>query len=216
MNRKVLAGLLLALLAAAPLVWRMHPMSRTADAQESDVPEGMKAAIFAGGCFWCMVHPFDQLKGVTKVVSGYTGGTVAHPTYKQVSEGNTGHVEAVRILYDPQEISYETLLDVFWRNVDPLDIDGQFCDRGSSYRSEIFVTDSEQRKAAEASKAAIEKRLGQAVVTQIVKAGPFWPADEYHQDFYKKNPLRYRFYRSGCGRDTRLEALWGTQYPGHD
>jgi peptide-methionine (S)-S-oxide reductase len=212
----VLAGVLLALLVAVPLVWRMHPMSKTADAQESDIPEGMKTAIFAGGCFWCMVHPFDQLKGVTKVVSGYTGGTVAHPTYKQVSEGNTGHVEAVRIIYDPQEISYETLLDVFWRNVDPLDIDGQFCDRGSSYRSEIFVTDGGQRKAAEASKAAIGKRLGKPVVTQIVKAGPFWPAEDYHQDFYKKNPLHYSFYRSGCGRDTRLEALWGTQYPGHD
>lgn len=166
-------------------------------------------AIFAGGCFWCMVHPFDELPGVVSVTSGYTGGHKPNPTYHEVSAGDTGHVEAVQIVYDPQRIRYEKLLDVFWVNVDPLDNGGQFCDRGNTYTSAIFYRDGEQKKLAEQSKAAIEKKLGKPVVTTIRAAATFYPAEDYHQDYYKKNPLRYKYYRYSCGRDQRLEALWG-------
>lgn len=166
-------------------------------------------ATFAGGCFWCMVHPFDELPGVLSVTSGYTGGHKANPTYEEVSMGGTGHVEAVQIVYDPVRISYEKLLDVFWRNVDPLDGGGQFCDRGSTYRSEIFYHNEEQKQRAEQSKTAIEKQLKQTIVTEIRPASTFYAAEDYHQDYYKKNPLRYKYYRYSCGRDQRLEQLWG-------
>ncbi len=166
-------------------------------------------AIFAGGCFWCMVHPFDELPGVTSVTSGYTGGHKPNPTYHEVSAGDTGHVEAVQIVYDPKKIRYEKLLDVFWVNVDPLDSGGQFCDRGNTYTSAIFYQNEEQKKLAEQSKAAIEKKLGKTVVTAIRPAAAFYPAEDYHQDYYKKNPLRYKYYRYSCGRDQRLEQLWG-------
>ncbi len=166
-------------------------------------------AVFAGGCFWCMVHPFDELPGVVSVTSGYTGGHKVNPTYQEVSAGDTGHVEAVQIIYDPKKISYEKLLDVFWPNVDPLDKGGQFCDRGSTYTSAIFYQNEEQKKLAEQSKAAIEKKLGKAVVTEIRPASTFYAAEDYHQDYYKKNPLRYKYYRYSCGRDQRLEQLWG-------
>ena len=166
-------------------------------------------AIFAGGCFWCMVHPFDELPGVASVTSGYTGGHKVNPTYEEVSAGDTGHVEAVQVIYDPKRISYEKLLDVFWVNVDPLDRGGQFCDRGSTYTSAIFYLNDEQKKLAEQSKAAIEKKLGKTVVTAIRPASAFYAAEDYHQDYYKKNPLRYKYYRYSCGRDQRLEALWG-------
>jgi peptide-methionine (S)-S-oxide reductase len=167
------------------------------------------AAIFAGGCFWCMVHPFDELPGVMSVISGYTGGQKVNPTYEQVSAGDTGHVEAVQIVFDPKKIGYEKLLEVFWRNVDPLDKGGQFCDRGSTYTSAIFYQNEEQKRLAEQSKAAIEKKLGKAVVTAIRPAATFYAAEDYHQDYYKKNPLRYKYYRYSCGRDQRLEELWG-------
>ncbi|MBI3778926.1 MAG: peptide-methionine (S)-S-oxide reductase MsrA [Gammaproteobacteria bacterium] len=174
------------------------------------VAQGKTAtAVFAGGCFWCMVHPFDELPGVMSVTSGYTGGHKPNPTYHEVSAGDTGHVEAVQIVYDPQKIRYEKLLDVFWVNVDPLDNGGQFCDRGSTYTSAIFYQDGEQKKLAEQSKAAIEKKLGKTVVTTIRPAATFYPAEDYHQDYYKKNPLRYKYYRYSCGRDQRLEQLWG-------
>ncbi|MBG3878116.1 peptide-methionine (S)-S-oxide reductase MsrA [Desulfovibrio oxamicus] len=168
-------------------------------------------AIFAGGCFWCMEKPFDQLDGVLDTTSGYTGGNVDAPTYKQVSSGLTGHAEALRVTYDPAKVSYEALLDVFWRNVDPLDAGGQFCDRGSQYRSAIFVANAAQHHAAEASKKAIEARLGKPVATGIEDASTFWPAEEYHQDYYRKNPIRYAYYRTGCGRDKRLEQVWGPE-----
>jgi peptide-methionine (S)-S-oxide reductase len=166
-------------------------------------------ATFAGGCFWCMVHPFDQLPGVISVTSGYTGGTKQKPTYEEVSSGGTGHAESVDVVYDPSKVSYEKLLDTFWHNVDPLAKDYQFCDHGTQYRSGIFVHDENQRKLAEASKAAVQKRFKQPVVTEITPASTFWPAEKYHQDYYKKNPLRYNFYRTSCGRDARLKQLWG-------
>jgi len=166
-------------------------------------------ATFAGGCFWCMEPPFEKLAGVVSVTSGYTGGAKANPSYEEVSAGGTGHAEAVEIKYDPSQVSFEKLLDVFWRNIDPTVADRQFCDVGSQYRSAIFVHDAAQRKAAEASLAAVAKKLGLPVKTQIADAGRFYPAEEYHQDYAKKNPLRYRYYRHGCGRDARLEELWG-------
>lgn len=166
-------------------------------------------AVFAGGCFWCMEPPFDALPGVVATTSGYTGGQKTNPTYEQVSAGDTGHVEAVQITYDPKQVSYEKLLEVFWRNVDPLDKGGQFCDRGNTYTTAIFVQNQEERKLAEQSKATIEKLLGKPVATTIRPAVTFYPAEEYHQDYYQKNPLRYKYYRYSCGRDQRLEQLWG-------
>jgi peptide-methionine (S)-S-oxide reductase len=170
-----------------------------------------KEATFAGGCFWCMEGPFDKLEGVVSTTSGYTGGGKKNPTYEEVSAGGTGHAESVRIRYDPAKITYERLLEVFWHNIDPLARDRQFCDAGNQYRSAIFYADEAQRRAAETSKSALEAagNLGGPIATQIVPAGEFWPAEEYHQDYYKKNPIRYRFYRSGCGRDNRLREIWG-------
>jgi peptide-methionine (S)-S-oxide reductase len=172
-------------------------------------------ATFAGGCFWCMEPPFEKLPGVRSVVVGYTGGQFAHPTYEQVSAGITGHAESVEVTYDPGRISYEKLLDVFWHNVDPLTRDAQFCDHGRQYRTAIFYHDDEQRRLAEASKQALEssKRFDRPIVTEIVAAGTFWPAEEYHQHYHEKNPVRYRYYRWNCGRDQRLRAVWGTEAP---
>jgi peptide-methionine (S)-S-oxide reductase len=168
-------------------------------------------ATFAGGCFWCMEGPFEALPGVASVTSGYTGGHKKNPSYEEVSQGVTGHAESVQIVFDPAKVSYEQLLDVFWHNIDPLTPNAQFCDHGSQYRSGIFVHDEAQRRAAEASKARLEGsgRFQQRIVTEIQAAGVFYPAEEYHQDFYKKNPVRYTTYRAGCGRDRRLKALWG-------
>jgi len=167
-------------------------------------------ATFAGGCFWCMVHPFDQLPGVVSVTSGYTGGGKKNPTYEEVSSGTTGHAESVDVVYDPAKISYEKLLDVFWHNIDPFAKSYQFCDHGTQYRSAIFVHDETQKRLAEASKAEVQKRFKQPIQTEIVPASTFWPAEAYHQDFYKKNPLRYNFYRTSCGRDHRLREIWGS------
>jgi len=168
-------------------------------------------AIFAGGCFWCMEHPFDVLPGVVSTTSGYIGGQKKNPTYEEVSSGRTGHTEAVQVVYDPKKVTYEKLLDVFWHNIDPTVKDQQFCDHGSQYRSGIFYTDDEQKRLAEASKAALDrnKPFSAAIVTEITRASEFYPAEDYHQDFYLKNPLRYKYYRSGCGRDARLKQLWG-------
>jgi peptide-methionine (S)-S-oxide reductase len=175
--------------------------------------DGQALATFAGGCFWCMEPPYDELDGVSATISGYIGGSTADPTYAEVSAGDTGHAEAVQVTYDPAKVSYEELLEVFWRNVDPLDAGGQFCDRGDQYRTGIFAHDAEQRRLAEASKQALEEsgRFEQPIVTEIETAGPFYPAEDYHQDYYEKNPLRYNFYRWNCGRDARLEQLWGEQ-----
>lgn len=175
------------------------------------VAQQTSTATFAGGCFWCMEAPFDVLDGVVSTTSGYTGGHVANPSYEQVSAGGTGHAEAVEVVYDPNVIDYRTLLDVFWRNVDPYDAAGQFCDRGSQYRSAIFVHDEKQRRLAEESLAALQRagRIDGAVATEITAAGPFYPAEEYHQNYYEKNPIRYNFYRFTCGRDGRLDEVWG-------
>lgn len=177
-------------------------------AQASVVHAAQAAAVFAGGCFWCMEEPFDRIPGVVSTTSGYIGGSIANPTYRQVSAGTTGHVEAVRVVYDPSRVSYETLLDVFWRNVDPFDAGGQFCDRGSQYASAIFALDADQRRAAEAAKEAVAKRFAQPVATAIRPAATFYPAEDYHQNYYRTNTLKYKFYRSRCGRDARLQALW--------
>ena len=168
-------------------------------------------AVFAGGCFWCMEPPYDELDGVLATISGYIGGKSQNPTYEAVSAGRTGHTEAVEVTYDPAVISYEELLDVFWVNVDPTVNDRQFCDRGSQYRPGIFYADPAERQAAEDSKAEIErtKTFPQPIVVEITQATTFFPAEEYHQDYYKKNPLRYKLYRTGCGRDARLRELWG-------
>lgn len=195
----------LAVLLAAPAAHGAH---------EPAPPPGQAAAVFAGGCFWCMEGPFDALDGVLSTTSGYTGGSVPDPSYEQVSGDATGHLEAVRVVYDPARVDYAKLLDVFWRNVDPLDAGGQFCDRGSSYASAIFVADEAERRAAEESKQRLAARFGSAIATEVRTAGPFYAAEAYHQDYYRKNPLRYRYYRGGCGRDARLEKLWGAA-PAH-
>jgi peptide-methionine (S)-S-oxide reductase len=170
-------------------------------------------ATFAGGCFWCMQPPFEKLPGVISTTVGYTGGTVKHPTYEQVSDGGTGHAESIQIVYDPAKTTYEKLLDVFWHNVDPLTRDAQFCDHGHQYRTAIFYHDDTQRRLAEASKAALQKRFDRPIVTEIVQAGDFWPAEDYHQRYHEKNPIRYKFYRWNCGRDARLKEVWGDEAP---
>lgn len=192
-----------------------EPAAGPADPVQAAAPAGVEAvgetatALFAGGCFWCVESDFDQVPGVLETVSGYTGGELENPTYRQVSSELTGHYESVLITYDPDEASYEDLLYAFWRSVDPTDPGGQFCDRGPSYRTAVFVAGPEERAVAEASKARAEKALGQEIVTEIIDRTTFWPAEAYHQDYYEKNPLRYRYYRWNCGRDARVEALWG-------
>jgi peptide-methionine (S)-S-oxide reductase len=195
MYRRVLSATLAAFLGLG--------LAGSAAAQE------LAKATFAGGCFWCMEPPFDKLDGVISTTSGYTGGRKANPTYEEVSAGTTGHAEAVEIVYDPRKITYAQLLDVFWRNIDPTTPDRQFCDVGSQYRAAIFYHDETQRGLAEQSKRAVAERLGRPIVTQVVPAATFYAAEEYHQDYYRKNPIRYRFYRTGCGRDRRLEEIWG-------
>jgi len=173
--------------------------------------EELSTATFAGGCFWCMEPPFDQLAGVIATISGYTGGHKANPSYEEVTGGTTGHFEALQVLYDPAKISYDQLLEVFWRNINPTDAGGQFVDRGPQYRSAIFYHDSDQQRLAEASKTrlAAAGRFRAAIVTPVLPAGPFYPAEEYHQDYYEKNPVRYKFYRYNSGRDRFLEETWG-------
>lgn len=168
-------------------------------------------AYFAGGCFWCMEEAFEKVNGVIDTVSGYMGGTLKNPTYEQVSAGQTGHAESVEVRYDPSKVTYTELLEAFWRNVDPVTPDAQFCDHGSQYRAVIFYQGDEEKRLAEESKQAIEqsKRFSTPIVTQVVAASEFFPAEEYHQDFYKKNPVRYKFYKFTCGRAQRLESLWG-------
>jgi methionine-S-sulfoxide reductase len=188
-----------------------------ASAQTPSPPPEAKTAVatFAGGCFWCVEEAFEKVPGVISAVSGYTGGTVPNPTYQQVSSETTGHAEAVRVTYDPGKVSYDQLVDWFWRNIDPTQADGQFCDHGSSYRSAIFVHNEAQRKVAETTKQALEAsgRLKQPIVSEIVAAGAFYEAEDYHQDYYKKNPNRYRFYKFNCGRVQQLERIWGKATP---
>jgi peptide-methionine (S)-S-oxide reductase len=183
----------------------------------SALPAERATAVFAGGCFWCEETAFEGLPGVLAVVSGYTGGTLKNPSYEQVSSGGSGHAEAVQVVYDPAKVSYPQLLQVFWHNVDALDGGGQFCDRGTQYRSAIFYADEAQRTAAEDSKRALEQqpRFKGKIATQILAASTFYPAEEYHQDYYKKNPAQYQAYRRGCGRDRRLQELWGAEAGRH-
>ncbi|KIQ96401.1 peptide-methionine (S)-S-oxide reductase MsrA [Lysobacter sp. A03] len=175
-------------------------------------PEGIQTAIFAGGCFWCMEPPYDTLPGVISTESGYIGGTVANPTYEQVSAGRTRHAEALRVTYDPARVDYPKLLEVFWRNIDPVAVDRQFCDVGNQYRSAIFPVNDEQRRIAEASKKTLQadpRFRQQTIATRIEPTATFYPAESYHQDYYRKNPVRYKYYRYSCGRDRRLEEIWG-------
>ncbi len=173
----------------------------------------LETATFAGGCFWCMEAPFDKMPGVVSVTSGYTGGTTRNPTYAEVSAGSTGHAEAVQIVFDPARIDYGRLLDVFWRNIDPTVKDRQFCDHGNQYRSAIFYHNEAQKQRAMQSRAVLErnKPFKEPVMTEITAVGPFYAAEEYHQHYYKKNPLRYSYYRASCGRDRRLKELWGAE-----
>jgi peptide-methionine (S)-S-oxide reductase len=172
-------------------------------------------ATFAGGCFWCMEEPFDRLPGVISTISGYTGGKKLNPTYEEVGSGSTGHAESVQITYDPSKVSYEKLLEVYWHNVDPTDNGGQFCDRGNQYRPEIFYHDANQKALAEKSKQKVAEILKKPIVTPITAASTFYPAEDYHQDFYKKSTAHYKAYRLGCGRDHRLRQLWGAAAGGH-
>ncbi|HUP01445.1 MAG TPA: peptide-methionine (S)-S-oxide reductase MsrA [Gemmatimonadota bacterium] len=210
----VLAGGLAAVLLADGSAAR-RPEPRSASIELSTDPNDdvsrQSVATFAGGCFWCVEEAFDEVKGVVSTTSGYTGGHTKDPSYDEVTVGDTGHFEAVRVRYDPAVVSYRQLLDAFWRNIDPTDRGGQFCDRGDSYRSAIFYHDPDQKRLAEASRRAIEEsRLFQGpIVTEIVAAGEFYPAEEYHQNYYQKNPIRYKFYKWNCGRAARLEELWG-------
>lgn len=192
------ALLAVALLAAAPAVLAAEAV-----------------ATFAGGCFWCTESDFEKVPGVTSVVSGYTGGHKAGPSYEDVSAGGTGHAESVEVRFDPARVSYAQLLEHYWHSVDPTVKDRQFCDEGTQYRTAIFVHDAEQRRLAEATKAQVEQQLGVKVYTEIADAGRFYPAEEYHQDYYRKNPVRYRWYRNGCGRDARLQQVWGAAAAKH-
>jgi len=203
--------------AAAPGAPGSSAAADTGSGALGDPPAGMAVATFAGGCFWCMEPPFDKIDGVVSTTSGYTGGDETNPTYEEVSSGTTGHAESMRIVYDPKKVTYAELLDVYWHNTDPTQANAQFCDHGTQYRPAIFYHDAEQKKLAEESRAEIEAsgKLPGPIVTQIVPAGDFWPAEEYHQDFYEKNPIRYKFYRTGCGRDARLKELWGDAAGGH-
>ena len=199
----------LALVFGAPL----NAQTAATKAAPQATPAVTAKASFAGGCFWCVESDFDKIPGVISTTSGYTGGRVAKPTYEQVSSHNTGHAEAVEVVYDPAKVSYERLVAYFWHTIDPTVKDQQFCDHGSPYRTAIFAQNDEQLKIAQASRASLEKSkpFKEPIVTEITLATAFYPAEEYHQDYYKKNPVRYKYYRNGCGRDARLQQLWGDQ-----
>lgn len=202
---------LLAGILAAALFSTAAAVAQSAPPAGDKTGSKLAAATFAGGCFWCMEPPYDAIDGVVSTTSGFMGGSTPNPTYQQVTAGGTGHIEVVHVVYDPAKVTYERLLDVYWRNVDPYDAGGQFCDRGESYTTAIFAHTPEQKRLAEASKAKLAAAgpLKQPIATVVRDAGPFTPAEDYHQDYYVKNPLRYKFYRYSCGRDQRLETIWG-------
>jgi peptide-methionine (S)-S-oxide reductase len=207
MHKEVLHVPGLALIIGMLLTGLLASVQAAKDQASSD---RLAKATFAGGCFWCMEPPFDKLDGVISTTSGYTGGYKESPTYEEVSSGTTGHAEAIQIVYAPEKIGYGKLLEVFWRNIDPTDGGGQFCDRGNQYRTAIFYHDDEQKRLAQQSKKAlIESKGFKEIATEITAASTFYPAEEYHQDYYTKNPVRYKFYRYSCGRDKRLKELWG-------
>lgn len=210
MSRRPL--LLFAMVLGLSTLWMNALSHAQSSPAQSATPStsGYESATFAGGCFWCMEPPFDKLNGVLSTTSGYIGGKIKNPTYEQISEGGTGHAEAVEIRYDPKKVTYQQLLDVFWHNIDPTVRDRQFCDSGNQYRTAIFFHNEEQKRLAEASKQALlNSGKVKKIETEIVMAATFYPAEEYHQDYYKKNPLRYKLYRYNCGRDQRLEEVWG-------
>lgn len=198
--RTALIGLVLALVAYSASAQDEAPASESGE---------RAVAVFAGGCFWCTESDFDKVPGVLSTTSGYTGGRVENPTYEQVSSGSTGHIESVRVAYDPRRVSYAALVDHFFRTIDPLDGGGQFCDRGSQYRSAIFVANEQERRVVEGIKVKLAEALSKPIATDILPAARFYPAEAYHQDYYKKNPIRYKFYRHNCGRDARVEKVWG-------
>lgn len=211
-RRRLLASSILVLgglLAACEPTAAQAPQPQTKTA--TPMVDNPGVAIFAGGCFWCTESDFDKVPGVIDTTSGYIGGHVDNPTYEQVSAGTSGHIEAVRVRFDPSKTSYAQLLEAFWPTIDPITANAQFCDRGPQYRSAIFYSNAEEQQLAEASKATLEQsgRLPAPVVTEILAASTFYPAEDYHQDYYQRNPLRYNYYRNGCGRDQRLEKLWG-------
>lgn len=205
---KVLVGLLLGLV---PSLWLQGAAAQGSEVASAPPATAYETATFAGGCFWCMQPPFDAVPGVISTLVGYTGGQKPNPNYGEVSAGTTGHAEAVQVIYDPAKVSYPQLLQVFWRNIDPTTKDQQFCDIGNQYRTAIFYHGEAQRRQALESKAELGKTkpFPEPIVTEIVAASEFYPAEEYHQDYYHKSPLRYKFYRYSCGRDERLEQLWG-------
>ena len=197
--------MLLAITLAACAGSQASPPTQLAE----PIEEGQAVAVFAGGCFWCMEGPFEAIRGVVSVESGYTGGPEKQPAYTAVAKGQTGHFEAVRVVYEPEVVTYDRLLKTFWRNIDPTQSNGQFCDKGDQYRSAIFVNGEAEMNAAKLSKESVAMTLDKPIVTPILPVDDFWLAEDYHQDFYKKNPRRYRSYRAGCGRDRRLQQLWG-------
>ena len=213
MRTRLLAGIGIAALALAGVGVMADDTAK--NAAQGTTAEEHASAIFAGGCFWCMEGPYDKLDGVISTTSGYIGGSVPNPTYEQVSRGSTGHTEAVRVVYDPTKIGYDQLVDVFWRNIDPTQVDGQFCDHGDMYRTAIFYADEQQQQIAADSLAMLEqnKPFEGNIVTEIAPAIMFYPAEDYHQDYYQRNPLRYKYYRWACGRDQRLTELWGEAAP---
>ncbi len=208
MKKRIYTITLLSLLIGVLLTMNINSETN-AKSTQTEVP-GVDSAIFAGGCFWCMEHPFEKIDGVIEVISGYTGGETKNPTYEEVSSGSSGHLEAVLITFDPKRVEYEKLLDIFWRQIDPTDGGGQFVDRGKQYTSAIFYTDEEQKSLAEASKEELGRsgRFSAPIVTPVIMAEEFYPAEDYHQDYYKKNPIRYKYYRYGSGRDKFLEKAW--------
>ncbi|MFM2448032.1 MAG: peptide-methionine (S)-S-oxide reductase [Pseudomonadota bacterium] len=207
-----------AALGTAALLSGWLPAAHAQAAPTATTPAATNTAkaIFAGGCFWCVESDFDKVDGVLSTTSGYIGGSTVNPTYEQISSKNTGHAEAVEIVFDPRKVSYSALVERYWRTIDPTVKDRQFCDVGSPYRTVIFAVDDEQLKVAQASRAALEKTkpFKDPIVTEIVKATTFYPAEGYHQDYYKKNPVRYNYYRASCGRDARLKVLWGDKVGG--
>lgn len=211
MVRKILSFAAAAVAVAFLAVSAAGAQTSQPDASKSPEAGPYAVATFAGGCFWCMEPPYDAVDGVISTVSGFMGGTTPKPTYYQVTAGGTGHIEVIHVTYDPKKVSYAKLLEVYWRNIDPYDAGGQFCDRGESYTTAIFTHTEEQRKLAEESKAELMRSgpLKQPIATVVRDAGPFTAAEEYHQDYYIKNPVRYKYYRYRCGRDARLEAVWG-------
>lgn len=209
----ILAGLLAACEPTAAQAPKPQSEPQPRAQASAQATENLGVAIFAGGCFWCTESDFDKVPGVIETTSGYIGGHVDNPTYEQVSAGTSGHIEAVRVRFDPSKTSYLKLLEAFWPTIDPVTANAQFCDRGPQYRSAIFYSNAAEQQQAEASKDALQKsaRLPAPVVTELLAASTFYPAEDYHQDYYLRNPLRYSYYRNGCGRDQRLEQLWGKQ-----